>query len=72
MSSIRTMVVATTVVITTSLGLAAPAAARCSKGFLADVACQVGLISKKQANQADRIHKGLGNPLDKAARKMLR
>jgi hypothetical protein len=65
MSSIRTVIVAATVVAAASVGLVAPASARCTKGFLADLACRLGVIPPDAARAADRLHKGLGNPLDR-------
>lgn len=41
------------------------AEARCSSGFLANLACEIGVIDKKTANGLDRAHAKAGAPLDK-------
>lgn len=43
------------------------ASAGCSSGFLADLACQAGLIDKQTANNLDAAHAAAGRPLDHAA-----
>jgi hypothetical protein len=37
--------------------------ADCSPGFLANLACQTGLINKQTANGLDQVNAGLGNPI---------
>ena len=46
-------------------GVASSALACDSPGFLAQVACQTGIITNEQAHRADAVHAALGNPLDR-------
>ncbi|MEP1573896.1 hypothetical protein [Roseibium album] len=41
------------------------AKAGCSDGFLANLACEIGIIDKKTANDLDRAHAQAGAPLNK-------
>jgi hypothetical protein len=44
-----------------------PAVAKCSSGFLANAACQAGIIDKQTANGLDAAHAAAGRPLDHLA-----
>ena len=46
-------------------------AKKCSPGFIANLACKTGIISKKKANTLDQIHRRIGKPLDRAGRVIL-
>jgi hypothetical protein len=43
--------------------LGSTAWADCSPGFLANLACQAGVINKQTANGLDQVNAGLGNPV---------
>ncbi len=47
------------------LAAADPASAGiCTSGLLADIACVTGLVTPRQAQQLDNIHRGVGRPLN--------
>lgn len=43
---------------------ATEAFANCSPGFLADLACQAGIIDQQTANGLDQFHAGMGRPIE--------
>ena len=49
-----------------TLGFSGVAHANCSPGFLADVACQMGIIDQDTANTFDRANAAAGQPVDNA------
>lgn len=51
-----------------SIAAASTASANCSPGFLADVACDLGIINQSTANDLDGVHAAIGRPLDNLAR----
>lgn len=64
--TIRTLAKTTAIAIA-AFGMAGSAqAGSCSSGFLADLACQAGLIDQDTAQSLDAANKALGQPVDQA------
>lgn len=67
MTNMRNIIFATGVGLFVVSAGTTSAFADCSSGFIANALCQAGVIDKNTANTADRIHAGMGRPLDHLA-----
>lgn len=61
-----TKIVAAALFTSATFGLSTAAHAECSSGFLANLACEAGLIDQQTAQAADRLNAQMGQPVDHA------